>query len=124
MKQLRKHWVIIMATLAFITVHAQSSSNAEEPALPFQLWETPRDVPGVTFVDSEGRQVYLSAFRGKALLLNVWATWCPPCRKEMPALDRLENTLGGSKFEVIALSVDSVGLRDVKPFFESLGLNS
>lgn len=88
------------------------------------MWESSRPIPDLAFVDVEGKQLSLSAFRGKIIPLNVWATWCPPCRKEIPALDRLEQTLGGPQFEVVALSTDSSGLQGVKAFYESLGLKS
>jgi thiol-disulfide isomerase/thioredoxin len=52
------------------------------------------------------------------VLLNVWATWCPPCREEMPTLDRLQSTLGGPAFEVVALSIDEGGLPVVQAFFD------
>jgi len=56
------------------------------------------------------------------VLLNVWATWCVPCREEMPALDRLQGRLGGEDFVVIPLSIDREGVAAVKPFYQRLGL--
>ena len=66
----------------------------------------------------------LSDFRGKVVLLNVWATWCAPCRKEMPALDRLQQTLGGAEFEVVALSIDGGGAAAVRRFYDEIGIRS
>ena len=84
----------------------------------------PRARTDLTFEDSEGNPVSLADFRGKAVLLNVWATWCPPCREEMPALDRLQAELGGPGFEVIALSIDRNGLEAVRPFFAEIGIEN
>ncbi|MCB5364963.1 TlpA family protein disulfide reductase [Pusillimonas sp. CC-YST705] len=89
----------------------------------FMRWHTPRDLPAITFQDEAGKEMSLTAFRGKVVLLNIWATWCPPCREEMPSLDRLNDKRGGENFEVVALSID----RDtalVKPFYEEFGIQT
>ena len=84
---------------------------------PFQLHSAPLKLPQLSFEDGEGQRRTLADFRGRYVLLNVWATWCVPCREEMPALARLQQKLGGPRFEVIALSVDSGGVEAVKRFF-------
>ena len=66
----------------------------------------------------------LADFRGKLLLLNIWATWCGPCREEMPTLDRLQTRLGGADFEVVALSIDREGVDAVRDFYAELELNA
>lgn len=83
---------------------------------------TSRPVPDLNFADGQGRPTSLAAFRGRTVLLNVWATWCMPCREEMPTLDRLQATLGGPGFEVVALSIDKGGLPVVHAFYQSLGI--
>lgn len=87
------------------------------PELP-----APRQLPELSFQDARGKPRTLSDFRGKTVLLNVWATWCVPCRKEMPALDRLQQLLGGPQFEVLALSIDTGGIPAVRSFFKELGI--
>ena len=82
----------------------------------------PRDLPEIRFVDAGDRNLSLADFRGKVVLLNLWATWCVPCRKEMPSLDRLQGQLGGDDFTVLALSIDRAGLPTVKRFYEEFGL--
>lgn len=74
------------------------------------------------FVDGEGRKTELADFAGRTVLLNLWATWCVPCVKEMPSLDRLQATLGGRDFRVVALSVDRGGRDTVEPFLKKLGI--
>src|SRR3546814_1814786 len=66
----------------------------------------------------------LKAFDGRFVLLNIWATWCVPCREEMPSLDRLQAGLGGPDFVVVPLSIDREGLPAVKAFYEELGLKA
>ena len=78
----------------------------------------------VSFTDARGKVVRLARFRGKVVLLNFWATWCAPCRREMPALDRLQETLGGPRFAVVALSLDRSGLKAVRPYFQEIGLKT
>lgn len=132
--------VAALAAAGFITGglyhHFRTSAPEEVAGLPafttpataprsdkgFSLLETPRPVPELDFVDGEGRELTLTAFEGQTVLLNIWATWCVPCREEMPALDRLEARLGGSDFEVVALSIDRDGLEAVRAFYAELGL--
>ena len=68
---------------------------------------TPLRVPDLTFEDAQGKPKKLSDWRGRTLLVNLWATWCVPCRKEMPALDSLQGRLGGPNFEVVAINIDT-----------------
>ncbi len=85
--------------------------------------ESPLRLPDLAFHDLSGAERRLSDWRGRTVLLNLWATWCIPCRKEMPALDALEGTLGGAGFEVVAVNIDT---RDsVKPhaWLEDVGVN-
>jgi len=84
--------------------------------------DPPRPAPALAFSDLEGRPVALADFRGRVVLLNLWATWCLPCVEEMPALDRLQARLGGADFEVVALSLDRGGRGQVEPFLGRLGL--
>lgn len=68
---------------------------------------SPLQLPDLAFEDSEGKTRNLSEWRGRTVLINLWATWCVPCRKEMPALDKLQETLGGKDFEVVAINIDT-----------------
>lgn len=80
----------------------------------------PSPVPAVSFVDVDGKEHDFSLFRGKLVLLNLWATWCAPCRHEMPTLDQLQSEVGSDRVEVVALSVDQTGLEGVKKFFSDI----
>jgi thiol-disulfide isomerase/thioredoxin len=68
---------------------------------------TPLQLPDLAFEDAGGKPKKLSDWRGKTVLVNLWATWCVPCRKEMPALDGLQAKLGGKDFEVVAINIDT-----------------
>lgn len=86
--------------------------------------DAPRELLSPPFIDGDGRDLTLADFRGRIVLLNVWATWCAPCRKEMPMLDRLHAQLGGSDFHVLPLSIDKAGLKPVRQFYEEIGIQN
>jgi thiol-disulfide isomerase/thioredoxin len=88
----------------------------------FTLLDPPVPAPQTAFRDAEGREITLGAFEGKVVLLNFWATWCAPCVREMPTLDRLQDALGPEGLEVVAVSEDRAGLEVVAPFFAQLDL--
>jgi thiol-disulfide isomerase/thioredoxin len=77
----------------------------------------PQALPDLSFTGADGKPHRLSEWRGKVVLLNVWATWCAPCKVEMPSLDRLQAKLGGEAFSVLALSVDRTGIEKPAAFF-------
>jgi len=109
--------VLLLLMLAALPLAAA----AAEPN--FVLVDPPKALPDVRFVDGDGRSRALSDFRGKFVLLNFWATWCIPCRKEIPTLDRLQSALGGDGFEVVALSIDRGGLDIVRKFYGEIGVS-
>jgi thiol-disulfide isomerase/thioredoxin len=86
----------------------------------FVFKKTPEPLPDITFQDASGKNVTLSSLKGKTILLNLWATWCAPCREEMPALNRLEAALGSDKFEVVALSLDRKGYDASRKFLDEV----
>jgi thiol-disulfide isomerase/thioredoxin len=84
----------------------------------------PQPVPDLALVDADGAAVSLRAFRGRVVLLNLWATWCAPCVKEMPALEHVQTALGGKDFAVVTVSEDRGGREVVAPFFRDHGLSA
>ena len=114
-----------------LTSPGKSADHASIPgigatggALELARTASARTLPDLRFVDGAGAPRSLSDFRGRVILLNLWATWCVPCRKEMPALDRLQAALGAPGFEVVALSLDQGGSPAVKSFYEELDLRA
>lgn len=83
---------------------------------------SPLRLPDLAFEDAEGKPKKLSDWRGRTVLLNLWATWCVPCRKEMPALDRLQAKLGGRDFEVVAVNIDTRDPEKPKNFLKEANL--
>jgi thiol-disulfide isomerase/thioredoxin len=79
---------------------------------------TPLRLPDLAFEDADGKPRKLSDWRGKTVLVNLWATWCVPCRKEMPALDSLQTKLGGKDFEVVAINIDTRDAEKPKNFLK------
>lgn len=114
---------------------AQSCSAAlasAEAAKPFAKGEVaaflpasqPLDLQDLTFLGDDGNPRTMADFKDKTVLLNLWATWCAPCRKEMPALDELQADMGGEDFEVVAVSLDRGGPDKPKAFLEEIGVGN
>ncbi|WP_417519190.1 TlpA family protein disulfide reductase [Minwuia sp.] len=90
----------------------------------FTAHETPKEIGEATFQNADGDKLGFEAFRGKVVLVNLWATWCAPCRREMPSIDRLAKQLNGDDFEVVAISVDRGGADKAKAFFREIEVES
>ncbi len=79
-----------------------------------------RPAPLVPMLGPDGKEIDLSAYKGKVVLLNFWATWCAPCIREMPSLDMLQARLGGTSFAVVAVSIDRTGYAKIMPFLRRI----
>lgn len=106
-------------TVAGPAVPQSGKLNVGEMAA-FVFKREPEPVENVAFVDGDGRQRTLKDWQGRVVLLNLWATWCAPCRKEMPDLARLQSELGSPRFEVVALAVDRAGREAIAKFLSSV----
>jgi thiol-disulfide isomerase/thioredoxin len=84
----------------------------------------PAAAPAVTFKAANGRRMSLADFRGRVVLLNIWATWCVPCRSEMPSLDRLQELHAADGLAVLAVSVDDDGANAVRRFYQQSGIRN
>jgi thiol-disulfide isomerase/thioredoxin len=110
-----------------LVVSAGLSAGRAEPAATdtplgqFIPASRPHPAPRVSFFDAAGKAFSLSDFAGKVTLVNLWATWCAPCRHEMPSLERLQTRLG-DKITILAISEDMNGSKAVEPFIAKLGL--
>lgn len=78
--------------------------------------------PLFTLTGLDGKMYRLEDFRGKIVFLNFWATWCPPCRDEVPDIEQLHWTLAGKNFQILAVSIDTKGAKAVAPFAENMGI--
>lgn len=97
--------------------------EAVPPGVQLPDPSTRRDAPDFTLQDLSGRDVRLSDFRGKVVLLNFWATWCPPCRMEIPDFIRLQRDYQDKGLEIVGVSMDREGARIVAPFARQYGIN-
>jgi thiol-disulfide isomerase/thioredoxin len=123
----RRRLAAIAATLAIAAKPRQATATggprqagASGDGGLSKLRETPegRPIPeGLAFLDAEGRETGFEAFRGRGLVVNFWATWCPPCVAEMPSLDRAQAFLAPEGIVVLALSSDRGGRAQVEPFY-------
>lgn len=89
--------------------------------LPAKSAET---MSALAFEAADGKATSLAAFAGKMLLVNLWATWCVPCREEMPSLDKLQQTRGGTDFEVVTVNLDRGGAEKPRAFLDEIGVKA
>jgi thiol-disulfide isomerase/thioredoxin len=89
----------------------------------FAVAEPSRRLPDLAFRDAAGKERHLADWRGRTVLLNLWATWCVPCRKEMPALEALEGKLGGPAFEVVAINIDTRDPEKPRTWLKEVGID-
>lgn len=110
----------ISILLAFQTATSRSFADA----LPngFEAVSSGLMAPRAIFLDENGLPTSIETFKGKIVVLNLWATWCAPCVKEMPSLERLSSRLSNERFAVVAVSQDKGGMAVAKPFLEKLGV--
>ena len=85
--------------------------------------DNPRPIVGMSFVDDLEKPLSLQSFRGKTLLVNLWATWCVPCREEMPALNALQQARGGDDFQVVAINIDTGDAGKPRDFLNETGVD-
>jgi thiol-disulfide isomerase/thioredoxin len=117
---------IVFASLALPAAGARADQPTDGGILAENfIWLTPPEpTPATPIARADGQETTLAAFRGRVVLLNFWATWCAPCIREMPSLDRLQAKLKGEGLDVVAVSEDFTGLDLVGPFFERLKLEN
>ncbi len=118
----RSHHLVVGLSAAFVVAATWHFAAAQEAVKNFVMHGAPKAVGVISFQDDRGQTRSLADFKGKVVLLNIWATWCGPCRLEMPALDRLQATLGGPDFEVVPISIDRGGMETVRKFYSEIGL--
>jgi thiol-disulfide isomerase/thioredoxin len=101
-----------------------SKALATGPLAGFIIHATRKDIAAFEFADDKGATLNLSKWKGRVVVLNLWATWCAPCRKEMPDLAKLQKAMGGPDVEVVALSLDRKGLPASQAFLKEIGADN
>ena len=86
--------------------------------------QAPKPPPVIAFAGPEGQPMSMSDFKGRTILVNLWATWCVPCREEMPALDKLQAELGGPDFQVVAINVDTRNREKPRAWLQENGITN
>jgi thiol-disulfide isomerase/thioredoxin len=114
---MRRPWLLSLAVLGWLA----AGGAAAEP--PISTGE-PIALPPLEFQTMDGQPASLEAFKGKVVVLNLWATWCVPCREEMPSLDRLQAHFADQPLVVLALSVDRAGPERVQAFLDEIGVKN
>ena len=111
---------LILTTISFSSYSKEEkdiiNSFLKEELEDFEFSKEKQNISDLKFKDDEGKEISFSDFQDKVILVNFWATWCAPCIKEMPSLDRLKKKIN-KNFDVIAISVDRDGVKKVKDFF-------
>jgi thiol-disulfide isomerase/thioredoxin len=110
------------ACMAAVDLAKKIAPLAHGEVAAVTMASAPLRLPDLTFEDAAGKPKKLSDWRGKTVLLNLWATWCVPCRKEMPALDELQGKLGDKDFEVVAVNIDTRDPEKPKNFLKEAKL--
>jgi thiol-disulfide isomerase/thioredoxin len=123
-------WTVAAALVFLLVAPALGAADEGEADMPdrtklgeFVPSSQPFTAPAISLADTNGHSVELSELRGKLVLVNLWATWCEPCLREMPSLERLQSRLG-ERIAVLAVSEDRGGNKTVEPFIAKLGLKS
>jgi thiol-disulfide isomerase/thioredoxin len=120
----RKYCAVAGMMAAIVVVATSQFALGQEPPKNFVMHDVSKPMAAINFDDGQGRSRSLTDFKGKVVVLNIWATWCGPCRAEMPALDRLQAALGGRDFEVVPISIDRGGIDLVKKFYAEINVRN
>ena len=115
-------FALLTVTLV-VAVGCKKEDNAVKPAAKAVAGAVEGGVaPDFTVRDLAGQDVKLSSLKGKVVLVNFWATWCPPCREEIPSMVKLNQSMSGKQFQMLAISIDEGGKAAVENFFKKSGL--
>lgn len=109
--------VSLIVTIALIVVSLVQDDSSLESVKMSSIGEG-IPAPDFTFPGLDGKNTSLSDYKGKVVLVNIWATWCPPCVEEMPSMQKLYNEFNGKNFEILAVSIDAAGVDAVAPFMK------
>ena len=112
--------LVFLAVSGLLILFSLKQNNSY---LNYSPLETGLPAPNFTFPGLDGKMVSLSDYRGTVVLVNIWATWCPPCVDEMPSMERLYKELKGENFEILAVSIDALGTKAVAPFMGKYNLS-
>lgn len=107
--------LIVLLAVVFFFSYMVFKPASQRTSLP----ATSALAPDFTLKDISGQEMTLSSLRGKVVVLNFWASWCPPCREEMPSMEELHQTMQGKEFVLLAVNIEAGGAQAVRPFLQS-----
>ncbi len=114
-----KKFLYLLAVMALVMTAACNRASENKAAMPVQ--DSP--APEVTVNSLTGAPLKLSDLKGKVVVLNFWATWCPPCRQEIPSMVKLNKAMAGKPFQMVAVSIDEGGRPAIESFFQTSGFS-
>ena len=121
--QYRAVILVLLAIASFLALFALNAKESFRKSFKLKSLDVGRLAPNFELPGLDGKLVSLSDYRGKVVLVNIWATWCPPCIDEMPSMEKLYKELRGENFEILAISIDVQGLKAVAPFMQAYKLS-
>lgn len=117
---MKKQWIVVLVIVGVLTAGAVAAVKLAPDIFPVEVGSRAPDFKAVDLAN--GDTLTLASYQGQVVLLNVWATWCEPCRVEMPALERLQQELGPHGLRIVAVSIDEAGPDVVREFQREYGL--
>lgn len=112
----------ILLLLCCVAVMAAGCSKGT-PGVPGKAPAEKAQAPEISVISLDNQQLTLAGLKGKVVLLNFWATWCPPCREEIPSMMKLNKLMKGKPFQMVCVSVDEGGKKAIEEFFKNSGLS-
>ncbi|MBW8186467.1 TlpA disulfide reductase family protein [Shewanella nanhaiensis] len=114
----------ISTVSAYPGMQKQAEGESQTNVGLISILPQPFPITAVPFKDEQGKAVDFGQYKGKVLMVNMWATWCPPCVRELPAISRLSEKFDKQDFEILPISIDLEGKDKVEPFLKELGMES
>ena len=118
-KQIAKFLIFLFCFSIFSSI---AQTNEDVPLNNIAINEIPKPISSIIFEDFSGNEINLNNYLGKLIIINFWATWCPPCKKEMPSLDRLYQDSNFKNLQVFAVNMDQPNTSKTKKFFTDLNI--
>ena len=114
--------LLAFCAAVFAPLHNVSAHDPSQHGFALVMFDPPFPAPGFSLPDLNGKPRTLESYRGQYVLLNFWATWCPPCLEEMPSMEKLQQKFSAHPFTIVAASSDEAGATAVQPFVDKLGV--
>jgi len=124
LRNILKYLVYSISLLLFITNHSLSQPIKDLPFKNIVVHEMPKEIIGEEFIDFSGKKFKFNKFDQEITLINFWATWCVPCKEEMPSIDKLVNILGKNKIKIFAINLEKINKKKTDKFLSDLRIKN